>query len=116
MPDPLAPDADAFWRSIDHAVAEVGDALTWVDFVRARQYLTSLPGSLRMLGLAEAAEVADLLLLGLQTDPHATDRQLELSRLKAALATARAQGGLPLIDTVHRRRPGPRRSGGHPIP
>jgi HPt (histidine-containing phosphotransfer) domain-containing protein len=99
MMDPLTPHRDAFWTAIDDRLAAIDHGLSWVDLAEARLALQDLSGSLRMLGLADLAMLAEQLWQGFQADPRHPDRLTELAHLHAAVEQAKAAGGaIPLAD------------------
>jgi HPt (histidine-containing phosphotransfer) domain-containing protein len=102
--DPLAPNRDAFWSAIDERLAAIDQGLTWLDLAQARLALQDLSGSLRMLGLADIAALAETLSQGFQADPRHPDRLTELASLKAAVQTAKAGGGdIPIVAASQKR-------------
>lgn len=102
--DPLAPDRDAFWSAIDERLAAIEQGLTWLDLAQARQALHDFPGSLRLLGLAAIAELAERLWQGFQADPRHPDRLGELADLRRTVRQAQAAGGaIPIVEAAQKR-------------
>jgi HPt (histidine-containing phosphotransfer) domain-containing protein len=104
MTDPLAPNRAAFWSAIDDRLAAIDQGLNWMDLTQARSGLTDFSSSLRMLGLADLAALAETLEQGFSADPRHLDRLSEFQTLQAAVAAAQAGGGIiPIVEASLKR-------------